>query len=353
LKDIILIGLCGMLCGLNSFEEIEEFAIDQMNWFRQFLDLPNGVPSHDTMERVLSMLDAEEFERRFTNWSQGVAQLFPGDAVAIDGKTIRRSGDAGSAKKPIHIVSAWASRSELCIAQVETEEKTNEIKTIPKLLETLHLAGCIVTIDAMGCQKEIARQIVEEKAADYVLGLKGNQGALHSDIKTWFEGAKHDPVEAAKLQFAQTVDKGHGRIEVRKCWVSEALDWLDPKSEWTNLQSIICIEAERQIGEKKSVETRYFISSLAGQGPEKMLETVRNHWGIENKLHYRLDVSMGEDASRRRKKNFAKVAAVMRKMILNLFAIPGRNKRSIPRKLAKSLYSLDFRAQVLFSGKTK
>ena len=351
LKDIILISLCGMLCGLRSFEEIEEFALDQVDWFRQFLDLPNGIPSHDTMERVLSMLDAEDFERRFTHWAQGVVQLFPGETIAIDGKTVRRSGSASEGKKPVHIVTAWAGKNQVSIGQLVTDDKTNEVTTIPKLLEALALSGCIVTIDAMGCQREIAKQITEEKAADYVLGLKGNQGTMHTEVKAFFESAFEEN-DSQKLRHALTVDKGHGRIEERECWVSEDIDGLPKRDEWANLQSIVCVKSRRHVGDKTTSETRYFISSLAGAPAERMLEIIRSHWGIENKLHYTLDVSMGEDACRRRKLNFAHISAAMRKIVLNLFAIPGRNKTSIPRKMAKSLYSRKFRAQVLFSGKT-
>ena len=263
------------------------------------------------------MLDAEDFERRFTHWAQGVVNLFPGETIAIDGKTVRRSGSASKGKKPVHIVTTWAARNQITIGQLVTEDKTNEVTTIPKLLEALALSGCIVTIDAMGCQREIAKQITEEKAADYVLGLKGNQGTLQQDVKTFFESTLEKP-NTHHFRYARTVDKGHGRIEERECWVSEDIDWLPQRNEWAHLQSIVCVKSRRHIGDKTSSETRYFISSLAGVSAERMLEIIRSHWGIENKLHDTLDVSMGEDACRRRKLNFAQISAAMRKIVLNL-----------------------------------
>lgn len=353
LKDIVIICMCGFISGIESFEEIEEFAQAQEGWFRQFLELPNGIPSHDTMERVLSLLDAGEFERRFGRWAQSVTALFPGEVIAIDGKTVRRSYDGASGGKAAHIVSAWAAENELCIGQVKTEDKSNEITAIPEILESLYLAGCIVTIDAMGCQTEIARQITEENAADYVLGLKGNQPTLQAEVETYFAWVLEDKIEVASIRFAETTDKGHGRIETRKCWVSDDVEWFGDREKWANLNSFVQIESTRQIGEEKTVENRFYISSLADCSAEKMLQAIRDHWGVENKLHYRLDVSMGEDGSRRRKGNLAQVSAAMRRIAINLFRIPGRNIRSLPRLQSKCLYSPDYRAQVLLAGKTQ
>ena len=336
----------------ESFEEIAEFGQAEEKWFRQFLELPNGVPSHDTLERVLSMLDAEEFERHFSRWAQSVRTLFPGEVIAIDGKTIRRSYDRASGKKPVHIVSAWAAENELAIAQIKTDDKSNEITAIPQILESLYLSGCIVTIDAMGCQREIAHQITEEKGADYILSLKGNQPTLQTEVESYFKFALSN--EASQhIRFAETVDKGHGRIETRKCWVSTDVDWFEDKEKWAHLNSFVRVESTREIDGDTSVEQRFYISSLAGVSAEQMLQAIRNHWGVENKLHYRLDVSMGEDGSRRRRGNLAQISAAMRKIALNLFRLPGRNSRSIPRLKAKCLYSQAFRAGVLLAGKTQ
>lgn len=351
MKDIVMIAMCGFLCGLDSFEEVAEFAQDQEPWFRTFLELPNGIPSHDTIERVLSMLDAEQFEQCFSNWAQSVAKLFPGEVVAIDGKSMRHSYDKATSKKALHIVSAWAADNELVLGQVATDEKSNEITAIPKLLQALQLADCVVTIDAMGCQTEIARQIVEDKSADYILALKGNQPTLQVAVAAHFATALDDPQQSKRLSTTTTVDKGHGRIETRTCWVSHDLSMFADRRKWTGLRSLVMIESTRDTGTAVSTEKRYYISSIVDGTAERMLHAVRNHWGVENRLHYRLDVSMGDDASRRRAANAAHVSTVMRRIALNLFRLPGRNTTSIPRLQAKCLYRPDFRATILLTGK--
>lgn len=350
-KDIIVIVLCGLLSGIRCFEEIEDFANAKKEWLATFLELPNGIPSHDTMARVLSVLDVVEFERRFGQWAQLVANMLPGTVVAIDGKTMRHSYNKATGQKAAHIVSAFAAECELTIAHMKVDEKENEIVAIPTILEALHLAGCIVTIDAMGCQREIAKQITEVKAADYVFGLKGNQPTLQREVKEYFDAEAENK---ETVRFTETTEKAHGRIETRKCWVSDDVNWFEDKQKWPNLNSLVRIESTRYccVTKKTSVEIRHYISSLATPTAQAMLQVIRSHWGIENKAHYIVDVTMGEDACRRRKANFAQVTSLLNRMVLNLFKIPGRNTTSIPRKQAKCAYNDAYRAQVLFSGKT-
>ena len=264
LLDIVAIAICAVICGADSWVHVEMFGRSKEEWFRTFLDLPNGIPSHDTFGDVFSRLDPEQFQRCFMEWTQAVAALLPGEVVAIDGKTVRRSHDKRAGRQAIHLVSAWASGNTLTLGQVKTEEKSNKITAIPRLLEMLELSGCIVTIDAMGWRKEIARTIVE-RGADYVLAVKGNQGRLYVDLRDLFEEAEESGYEGVPHDFSTTLNKGHGRIERRECRTTSGparLEYLSTAGEWPGLRSVGMVRSERRKGEQFSVEARYYISSL-------------------------------------------------------------------------------------------
>lgn len=244
LVDIIVTAICGVLSGSEGWEDIEEFGHSKLEWLQQFLELPNGIPSHDTFRRVFSLLDATAFQEQFMRWVEGVFRVTQGQVVALDGKTVRGSRDEANGKKALHLVSAWASENGVLLGQRKVAEKSNEITAIPALLEQLYVAGCIVTIDAMGCQTEIARTIIEQQA-DYVLALKGNQGQLHTDVQEWFEWAKQINFKDMPHSMAQTVNKAHGRIEIRRCCAladPRAFEVIRHHDGWAGLQSIVMVE---------------------------------------------------------------------------------------------------------------
>jgi predicted transposase YbfD/YdcC len=319
LIDIITIAICAVICGADSWVEVEEFGRAKEEWFRTFLKLPHGIPSHDTFGRVFALLDPVQFRSGFISWIQAVSDLTDGQVVAVDGKRLRRSHDGTLGKAAIHVVSAWASANHLVLGQLKTDEKSNEITAIPELLKALVLEGCIVTIDAMGCQTKIAKLIVD-KEADYVLALKGNQGSLHDDVRASFADAQETAFRDIAHDFDQTISKGHGRIEIRRHWTisePEIIANLDPDDKWAALRSVGMVESERRVGDKTTTETRYYITSLSGEANE-FGRAVRTHWEIENKVHWVLDVAFREDDCRVRKRYAAENFAVLRHIALNL-----------------------------------
>lgn len=316
LLDILVIALCAGLCGIDDFAGVELFAQLKKDWFSTFLELPGGIPSHDTFGRVFSRLDPKAFEACFRSWIAALAATATEGVVAIDGKSLRGSFDTASGKSPLHMVSAFSASSGLCLGQVATDAKSNEITAIPALLQTLGLKGCIVTIDAMGCQKEIARQIVVDAKADYILALKGNQGTLHQDVRDYFEAPSAPWKEAPHSLFEET-DKGHGRVEIRKVTVTDDLGWLAQRKEWRGLTSLAMVESTRIIGEKETTERRYYISSLPANAA-RIGRAVREHWAIENRLHWCLDVTFNDDASRIRKDHGPQNMTVLRRLSVNL-----------------------------------
>ena len=330
LIDIITIAICAVICNADGFEHICELGQAKYEWFKEFLELPHGIPSADTFERVFARIDPQEFKTCFMEWVQAISQLTKGEVVAIDGKTLRRSHDQSNGKSAIHMVSAWACANGLVLGQIKTEEKSNEITAIPQLLRTLEIEGCIVTIDAMGCQKRICETIVE-KGADYVFSLKGNQGNLNDDVKLYFQDRKQNDFKDVSFDYHETIDAEHGKIEIRKYWTVSDIDWLQGKENWRNLKTICMVERERQFVDKTENETSYYIGSLTNNA-ETFATAARSHWGVENSLHWVLDVSFREDESRIRKDNAPDNFAVLRHIALNMIKKETSLKKSIKSK---------------------
>lgn len=335
LVDLLTIALLAMLCGADSFVEMEEFGIAREPWLKKFLKLPSGIPSHDTFGRVFSLIDHTQLETCFTDWVTGVFSVLGyGGTIAIDGKTSRRSHDRGKDVPALHMVSAFSTDLGLALGQEKTAADSNEITAVPALLEKLMLKGCIVTLDAMGCQREIAAKI-KERGGDYLLALKGNQGELHEAVRDHFDAAVKEEFRGFPHDFQQTVDKGHGRIETRSCWVVKDVAWLPRVRDWPSLNMLGMVEAKREIGERTTVERRYYIGTI-GENAKLFAKTVRDHRAIENSLHWVLDVAFREDESRIRLKNAAANMAVLRHMTLNVLRSEKGSKRGIKVKRSKA-----------------
>ena len=344
LEEILLITIAAILSGANGWNEIEDYAHSKHVWFKSFLTLPSGIPSHDTFNRVFSALDPEELEKGFVAWVSSIAKLTAGEVVAIDGKTLRGASEPskkGPDKKAIvHMVSAWANTNSLVLGQRRVDEKSNEITAIPKLLDALELSGTVVTIDAMGCQRAIAEKIVAKKA-DYILAVKENQGHLLEEIKDSFQMLTADAV-------SEEIDYGHGRVEQRICSVIADLSLLEKPLEWASLQGIVRIQSERfhKATGKTETEIRYYITSLEPDAT-RLNCSIRQHWGIENKLHWVLDVGFGEDLDRKRAGHAAQNYSVLNRIALNLLKQDKTSKRGIHGKRLKAGWDNDYLLHLL------
>jgi len=349
LHEVLIMAVCGLLVGGESFYAMEDFAAEQEQWLRGFLQLPGGVPKHDTFNRVFQAICPRTFGECFARWTQGVrarlgaaSQSQAGEVVAIDGKALRR---ARNAKDEVRmIVSAWATSSGLTLGQNAVAAKSNEITAVPELLRSLELAGCIVTLDALHCQKQTAREI-HEADAEYVLALKANQGTAFEEVRAYLDDAlaRREPGVAT----CETVEKGHGRIETRRYWQSDKLAWFADRAEWANLRSVGVVEATREIiGRVPSVERRYYLSSLP-VNVEDFARAVRSHWGVENQLHWCLDVTFKEDASRARTRFAATNLATLRRISLNLLRADRASAKSLPRKRLRCALDPSYLAALL------
>jgi predicted transposase YbfD/YdcC len=341
LHDILVITVCAVICGLEHWTQIEDFAKTNEAWFRTFLDLPNGIPSHDTFGKVLAALDPEAFERRIQPWIHALLDsATEGKHIAIDGKTLRRSFDHASGKAAIHMINAYVHENHTVFAQLKVDDKTNEITAIPSLREMLQLEEATVTIDAMGCQKDIAQKIVNG-GGHYVLALKGNHSALQEEVQTFLDD-RITRGETRQGDYYETVEKSHGRIETRKCWTCGQVDWLTQRHAWAGLASIVAVEGTRTVHDKTSTERRYFLSSHSGRQAQKLAVLIRNHWRVENQLHWTLDVCFNEDQCRVRIANAAENLARIRRISLLLLKQETTCKLGIQSKRAQAAYDRDY-----------
>jgi len=339
LVDILVMGVCTLLCAGETFNDMEDFGKAKYDWFKSFLRLRNGIPSHDTFNRVFAALDPKEFLDCFLRWTQSLREAVPQEIVALDGKALRRALNKDQSVK--YVVSAWAESNGLVLGQLKVADKSNEITAVPELLRVLELSGCIVTIDAMGCQKKIAKEIIEADA-DYVLALKGNQETVHQEMKSFLDatlleqqtprlpGAKLSTA-AATLAPVETVEKDHGRLETRRYFQSDQLNWFADRPKWEGLKSVGMVESTREVDGKTTVERRYYLSSLP-LGAETFARAVRSHWGVENKVHWVMDVCFREDQSRARAGYAAENLATLRRLALNLLKREKTKKRGIRGK---------------------
>jgi len=338
LSDIIMIALCATMCGMDGWEEIEVFAEKREEWFRRFLELPNGIPSHDTMNRVFSRINPKELNSALIKWTNSLNKTVEGKIVAIDGKTLCHSFDGATGKSALHVVSAWVEENNLVLGQVATEGKGHEITQISELLRLIELESAIVTIDAIGCQKEITRILREENKADYVIALKSNQQNLHSEVTYFFNiAAKSGDLFT---DFFESVEKGHGRIEQRQCTCIDAENYLDHVSAgFKDLKTIVKMHSTREVNGKIEEQSRYFISSLPCDA-RLAAHAIRTHWSIENSLHWRLDMTFREDGSRIRKDHAPENMALIRRMAAGL--VKSRLPQKMTVKRAQLLMTLDW-----------
>lgn len=332
LGDIFFITLCGVICGADDWVSIEEFGKAKEAWFTDILGLKNGIPSHDTFGNVFAVIDTQQFSECFSRWVADLTSLSENEIIAIDGKCLRRSLDNASGKAAIYMVSAWATQNQLVLAQQKVDDKSNEITAIPKLLMKLNITGSVVTMDAMGCQTKVAKQIVDQ-GADYMLSLKGNQGKLHEDVKLFFEAENTCPAIGH-----ESYDGGHGRIETRTVRATADIGWLKElhPNKWEGIKSIVAVTARRECKDKTTEETRYFISSMDASDPKRLGYIVRAHWGIENNLHWVLDYAFNEDDQRARTGNSAANMAIVRHIALNLVKTEKTAKLGVKNKRLKA-----------------
>lgn len=345
LIDILAISILATICGAEHFTEMEEFGIAKQDWLKTFLKLRNGIPTHDTFARVFAKLKPSAFRECFVDWVQAINTTTAGEVVAIDGKTARRSHHKQAGIKALHLVSAWATRNRLTLGQVKVDQKSNEITAVPELLRLLEIKGCIVTVDALNTQKEIAHEIRQQEA-DYVLALKENHPNLHAEVAGIFEAVRNVNATDRPIKPIETTETGHGRTETRRCWSIEAPNWLMGFDQWRDLNSLILVEATREIKDQQTTELRYYLSSLSPDA-NRAAAAVRAHWGIENSLHWSLDVSFREDDSRVRAGHAPENLALVRKITHNLLQHETTLKRGIKTKRLKAGWDEAYLLKVL------
>lgn len=342
LSDILFLSVCASLCGCDTWEDIHEFAEIQEGWLRHYIELPHGVPSADTIARVFSLIDPSQFETAFRNWVFSFYKIEEGKIIAIDGKRVR--GSYGNGKSAIHMVGAFATEAGLALAQVKTEDKSNEITAIPELLDALILKGCIITLDAMGCQKAIVEKI-NQQGGDYVISLKGNQGNLHDDVRLFLMTEKENGFRKIPHTFYETIEKGHGRIETWRYWITDHINWLAQKAEWAGLRTIGLVESIRETKDKTEQELRCFIGSIHPNA-NQFASAVRPHWAIENNLHWQLDVTFDEDKLRARIGYASQNLSILRRMVLNTLKLDN-SKGSLKGKRKKAGWSSTYLEHLL------
>lgn len=347
LLDIIAVTVCAVIAGADGWTDVALFGKSKESWLRTFLKLPNGIPSHDTFGRFFALLDPAAFQNCFMNWVRAVHESIQG-VVAIDGKTARRSHDRAKAKKAIHLVSAWATENGVALGHVKTDDKSNEITAIPQLLKLLELKGCLVTIDAMGCQRDIAQSIVEA-GADYLLAVKGNQGTLEEDVEQEFKEAQADGFAHMDCLYRETLDKGHGRIEKRQYWYTHDIQGLGTLDRWSKLNGMVMCRATRTVNGETSVEDRYFITSDTGNDVEKIASAIRAHWRVENSLHWVLDIAFDEDQCRIRSGYAAENLATIRKLALNVLKNSKSKKGGVKAKRLQAAWDNDYLREILMA----
>ena len=348
LLDIIVITILAVICGADSWSEVELYGKNKVSWLKQFLELANGIPSHDTFGRVFAMLDPQEFGGRFLDWVRTIHELTQGQVIAIDGKQLRGSIDRYNGKQAIQVVSAWATANQLVLGQVKVDDKSNEITAIPQLLKMLELSGCLITIDAIGTQTEIAQQIIDQKG-DYLLAVKENQGHLYEDLDYLFQFEREQEFRHSPCSYAKQVSNQHGRMEIRECWATsdeEYLNYLRQREKWPAVNTLAMIRSERQIDGQVEVKYRYFISSLTAPA-RQILKSKRIHWTIENQVHWVLDMAFREDASRVRKDHAPENFAILRHMALNLLKQDHSVKAGVKAKRLLAGWNDDFLLKVL------
>ena len=349
LTDILAIAICAVICGADGWAQVQQFGNCKKKWFKTFLDLPNGIPSHDTFGRVFAALDPVAFEECFMKWVAALATASQGRLIAIDGKTIRRSLDAASGKAAIHMVNAWCETNHMALGQLATDAKSNEITAIPKLMKLLDLKDAVVTIDAGGCHKKIAQQIVDQ-GGHYILQLKGNQGTLHKETVMLFDQCLTDDCRGISYSTAATTNGGHGRIEERRIWATSEVNWFAERGKWKNLRCLIRVQAKRTVDGKTSTEYRYYISDLPADNASGLLAYIRGHWGVENKLHWCLDISFREDDRRIRQGHAAENFARLSRIALNLLKAETTNRRGIKTKRLCCGWNHDYLLKVMTGG---
>lgn len=344
LETILFIAVCAVICGAEGWVDLQRYGELKKEWLSKYVNLSQGVPSHDTFGRVFSLLDPNGFQDFFLGWIRSIHAKTAGRIISLDGKSIRRSHDRSRGKDALHLVHAWASENHLLLGEIKTDAKSNEITAIPELLKILDLHGAIVTMDAMGTQKEIVRAIVK-KSGDYVVALKGNHELFHEEVKQYWA----DSQLRKKADHYETVEKGHGRLEQRRYWSTENLNWFADKAKWSGLRSIGCVESERTIQGKTSIERRYYLSSLKANAQE-LARAVRAHWSIENNLHWVLDVVFREDESRIRIGHAAENFALVRRMALGLIKKESTSKASLKGKRFSAALSDAYLEKILFQN---